>query len=158
MKQLTTLLATTIRLAPTLIWAFILFISIPAKAQFFEFGYPQTERRQTPQQPVEPAKFKGGNAGLNRFLEKEFKRNPEKANLQGSIVIVCIINEKGRISETQISRSLDKDLDKEALRVIKKLKFKPAKQGKKAIPSRITITFPIRRGKVSFSTLKTIDI
>ena len=158
MKQLTTFLFTIRRFVPMFIWAMGLFCCLPTKAQIFDFGYPRTERRQTPQEPVEPAKYKGGNAGLNRFLEKEFKRNPEKTDIQGQIIVACIINEKGKISETQITRSLDKDLDNEALRVIKKLKFKPAKQGKKAIPSRINIVFPIRRGKVSFSTLKTIDV
>ena len=155
MKQLTTFLFTIRRFVPMFIWAMGLFCCLPTKAQIFDFGYPRTERRQTPQ---EPAKYKGGNAGLNRFLEKEFKRNPEKTDIQGQIIVACIINEKGKISETQITRSLDKDLDNEALRVVKKLKFKPAKQGKKAIPSRINIVFPIRRGKVSFSTLKTIDV
>lgn len=158
MKQLTTFLFTIRRFIPMFIWAMGLFCCLPTKAQIFDFGYPRTERRQTPQEPIEPAKYKGGNAGLNRFLEKEFKRNPEKTDIQGQIIVACIINEKGKISETQITRSLDKDLDNEALRVVKKLKFKPAKQGKKAIPSRINIVFPIRRGKVSFSTLKTIDV
>ena len=131
---------------------------LPIRAQFFEFGYPRNEQRQAPQEPVEPAKYKGGNTGLNRFLEKEFKRVPEKANFEGNIVIACIINEKGKVSETQVVRSLGTELDNEALRVVKKLKFKPAKQGKKAVKSRINISFPIRRGKVSFSTLKTIDV
>ena len=158
MKQLTTFLFTIRRFVSMFIWAMGLFCCLPTKAQIFDFGYPRVERRQTPQEPVEPAKYKGGNAGLNRFLEKEFKRNPEKTDIQGQIIVACIINEKGKISETQITRSLDKDLDNEALRVVKKLKFKPAKQGKKAIPSRINIVFPIRRGKVSFSTLKTIDV
>ena len=136
----------------------LLFMGLPTRAQFFEFGYPRNEQRQAPQEPVEPAKFKGGNAGLNRFLEKEFKRVPGKSGVEGNIVIACIINEKGKISETQVVRSLGTELDNEALRVIKKLKFKPAKQGKKAVKSRINISFPIRRGKVSFSTLKTIDV
>ena len=131
---------------------------LPTRAQFFEFGYPRNEQRQAPQEPVEAAKFKGGIEGLNRFLEKEFKRVPEKANVEGNIIIACIINEKGKVSEPQVVRSLGTELDNEALRVVKKLKFKPAKQGKKAVKSRINISFPIRRGKVSFSTLKTIDV
>ena len=137
--------------------ALFLFV-LPTRAQFFEFGYPRNEQRQAPQEPVEAAKYKGGVAGLNRFLEKEFKRVPEKSNVEGSIIIACIINEKGKVSETQVVRSLGTELDNEALRVVKKLKFKPAKQGKKAVKSRINISFPIRRGKVSFSTLKTIDV
>ena len=131
---------------------------LPTRAQFFEFGYPRNEQRQAPQEPVEAAKFKGGIEGLNRFLEKEFKRVPEKASADGNIIIACIINEKGKVSEPQVVRSLGTELDNEALRVVKKLKFKPAKQGKKAVKSRINISFPIRRGKVSFSTLKTIDV
>ena len=142
-----------------IIIAFALFFTgLPSRAQFFEFGYPRNERQQAPQEPVEPAKYKGGNAGLNRFLEKEFKRVPEKSNVEGNIIVACIINEKGKVSETQVVRSLGTELDNEALRVVKKLKFKPAKQGKKAVKSRINISFPIRKGKVSFSTLKTVDV
>lgn len=131
---------------------------LQTRAQFFEFGYPRNERRQEPQETVEPAQYKGGTAGLNRFLEKEFKRVPEKSDVEGNIIIACIIGEKGKVTETQVLRSLGTELDNEALRVVKKLKFKPAKQGKKAVKSRINISFPIRRGKVSFSTLKTIDV
>lgn len=143
----------------SIIIAIVLFsVALQSRAQFFEFGFPRSEQRQMQQEPVEPAKYKGGNQGLNRFLEKEFKRVPEKSNVEGNIIVACIINEKGKVSETQVLRSLGTELDNEALRVVKKLKFKPAKQGKKAVKSRINISFPIRKGKVSFSTLKTVDV
>ena len=49
-------------------------------------------------------------------------------------------------------------MEKKAQRVCKKMKFKPAKRGKKKVKSRFDIVFPIRRSRLSFSTLQTVDL
>jgi len=128
------------------------------QAQFFQFGPPPVSTNRSVVPPVEPAKFKGGRQGLNRTLEREFRRVDGHSKTDGIILIIGIINEKGKVVDTQVLRSLNSALDKEALRVVHKLKFKPARQNKKKIKSRIEITFPIRHGRVSFSTLKTVDV
>ncbi len=133
---------------------------LPSKAQFFDFSFstPDAKRQQMQQETVENAKYKGGQSALNKFIEKKFKYISTKSTIDGNIVVTGIINEKGRISEASVIQSLGKELDSEAIRIIKKIKFEPAKQGKTKIKSRIDIYFPIHHGKISFSTLKTMDI
>lgn len=141
---------------------FILFIGLfathKAHAQFFNFrfGSPFMEERQ--QQPVTQPQYKGGNKGLNDFLLKNYKNPVGRHDVEGQIVILCLIDTKGKVSDLRITRSLDRDYDMEAVRVVKKLKFKPATQGKKKVNSRYEIYFPIRSGRLSFTTLKTVDV
>ena len=131
-----------------------------AEAQIFNFGFerPYVERRQEPQEPITKPKFKNGSAGVNEFIKKHFEYVPGKASVSGCIVVACLINEKGKVTETEILQHLDRDLDDEAVRVVKLLKFKPAKRGKKKVKSRYDVVFPIRHGKVSFVTAPTVDL
>ncbi len=133
---------------------------LQGRAQFFEFGFPDDGSRERilSLEPMEAATYKGGKKALNQFIEQNFKYVPSKADVSGIIQMVCVINEKGRIRETRIVRSLGRELDDEAVRVVKKLKFKPARQGKKKVKSQISLDVPIRHGKASFSTLQTIDV
>ena len=129
-------------------------------AQLIEFGnpYAYSQRQAQPQEPFEAAKYKGGMKGLNQFLAKEFRPVQSARGVDGTIFIVCEITAKGRIGNYQVRQSMGRELDAEAVRVLKKLKFRPARQGKKKVPSQINITFPIRHGRVSFSTLQTVDV
>lgn len=112
---------------------------------------------------VTPPKFKGGDAGLQAYQLKHFK-NPmlttdgTRQNLEGKIVVACIIGTSGKVDEAQVVRRLETALDVEALRVVKNMKFSPARQGKKKIKYRYDITFPIRKGRLSFLELNTIDV
>lgn len=142
-------------IAPLLL--ILLCAATPMRAQFFSFGLPDA-RTQQQQEPVEPAKYRGGMKGLNRFLEKEFRQVESARGVDGTILILCEITAKGRIGDYQVRRSMGRELDAEAVRVLKKLKFAPARQGKKKVPSQINITFPIRHGRVSFLQLKTVDV
>lgn len=130
------------------------------RAQFFGFGLPDgiAERQSAEREQVEPAKYKGGTKGLNQFLAKEFRQVESARGVDGTIYIVCEITAKGRIGDYQVRRSMGRELDAEAIRVIKKLKFRPARQGKKKVASLINITLPIRHGKVSFLQLPTVDV
>mgnify|MGYP002853588294 FL=1 len=138
----------------------LLCTATPLRAQFFSFGLPDeyAPRQQQQRETVEPAKYKGGIKGLNRFLEKEFRQVESARTVDGTIYIVCEITAKGRIGDYQIRRSLGRELDAEAVRVLKKLKFSPARRGKKKVSSQINITFPIRHGRVSFLQLQTVDV
>lgn len=143
------------------ILCFLLFFSLSfgAEAQIFDFGFdtPFIQRRQTQRESVSPPKFKGGNEGINRFIKKNF-RSVGLSSVNGQIVVAFIINEKGKVTETAIVRGLDQALNEEAQRVVGKLKFKPARQGKKKVKYQYDVTFPIRHGKVSFLTAPTVDM
>ena len=145
-------------------WMLLLALVLPLSvhAQFFGFGdefddFFGPQRHEQVQ--IEKAQFKGGKAGMNEFIEKNYKNpTPRQQDLDGQILVYCLINEKGKVEETRVTRGLLQAYDKEAVRVAKKMKFKPAKQGKKKVKSQYQIAFPIRKGRLSFSTLPTVDI
>ena len=139
-------------------------LALPANAQFFDFGFrPDFDemfpRQRMEREPEEKAKCKGGKEGMNEFIEKNYKNpSPKIQSLNGESLVYCVINEKGKVSETQLTRGLASAYDKEAVRVVKKMKFKPATRGKKKVKSRYQISFPIRKGRLSFNSLPTIDL
>ena len=132
-------------------------------AQWFDFGFggdPFMQRRQPQQQEKYTApEFKGGDKAVQAFLQKNFK-NPvvENRDMEGVVVIACIVGEKGKVEETHVVRGIGKDFDDEAQRVCRKMKFKPALLGKKKVKGRFDVTFPVRRSRLSFSTLQTVDV
>ena len=125
-----------------------------AEAQFFNY-----RREVRPREEKIAPKFKDDKAGLERFMKKHFK-NPSVIDrrVSGDVVVDVIINAKGKVEDCKVVRSVAADYDKEAVRVTKKMKFKPAMQGKKKVKSRYRLTYPIRRGRLSFITLKTVDV
>lgn len=125
-----------------------------AEAQFFNY-----RREVRPREDQIAPKFKDDKAGLERFMKKHFK-NPSAIDrrVSGDVVVDVIINAKGKVEDCRVVRSVAADYDKEAVRVTKKMKFKPAMQGKKKVKSRYRLTYPIRRGRLSFITLKTVDV
>jgi|GEM_PF-852232 len=135
----------------------------PLRAQFFNFGFgndPFMQRRQQVQQEtVTPPEYKGGEDALKSFLLKHF-RNPEPRQRQaeGRIIVACLIGEKGKVEKVQVQRGLTPELNAEAERVCKKLKFKPAKRGKKRVKSRYQVAIPIHSGRISYTKLSTVEI
>ena len=125
-----------------------------AEAQFFNY-----RREVRPREEQIAPKFKDDKAGLERFMKKHFK-NPSAIDrrVSGDVVVDVIINAKGKVEDCRVVSSVAADYDKEAVRVTKKMKFKPAMQGKKKVKSRYRLTYPIRRGRLSFITLKTVDV
>lgn len=93
---------------------------------------------------TEAEKFQCFNQQIMKHIGKNFKF-PEMAKqmgIQGKVYVNFVIEKDGSISNVTIARSVDKLIDDEAIRVIKKLpKFKPAKQRGK--PVRMQYTVPI---------------
>ena len=141
----------------------LLFCLLPlsASAQFFNFGFGDdmfTQRQQREQEQITKPEYKGGTDAINKFLKKNFRNPPMDKKLDGKLVVACILSEKGKVLETHIVQGMGDELNSEAQRVCKKMKFKPAKRGKKKVKSRFDIVFPIRRSRLSFSTLQTVDL
>ena len=79
-------------------------------------------------------------------------------NIEGKIVVAVIVSAKGKVIDSGVVRSVSHELDEEALRVAKMLKFKPAVRGKKKVKARVDISFPIRHGQLSYFAFSTIDV
>lgn len=65
--------------------------------------------------------FPGGHAALMKFMSDSL-RYPVTAmqtGLQGRVILKFIVNEDGTLSDIQVIRSIDPELDKEAVRLVK---------------------------------------
>lgn len=71
----------------------------------------------------QPAEFPGGVAALMRWLNNNM-RYPEAAqqnDIQGRVTVNFVVEKDGSIANVKIAKGVDKDLDREALRVVKKM-------------------------------------
>ena len=67
--------------------------------------------------------FPGGDAALMKYISKNI-RYPQMAKengIQGKVVVQMVIMKNGRVGEVKVARSVDRDLDREAVRVCKSL-------------------------------------
>ena len=84
----------------------------------------------------EMPKFPGGDEALLRFIRANIVY-PEKAkanNVQGRVVLQFVITAMGTVDEVKIYSGVDPELDAEAVRIIKLLKFIPGEKGGVAVP------------------------
>ncbi len=84
------------------------------------------------------AEFPGGQAALMKWLSQNI-RYPEAAqqnDIQGRVVVKFVVEKDGSIGQATIAKGVDKDLDREALRVVKKMpKWQPGKNNGVAVRS-----------------------
>ena len=88
--------------------------------------------------------FPGGEVALMRYLQSEIKYPPTAAanNIMGRVIVQFVVEENGEIGEVKVLRSIDEELDAEAVRVVKSLpKFIPGRQDGKAVA--VWYTLPI---------------
>ena len=88
--------------------------------------------------------FPGGDAALMKFLSSHINYPPMAAenNIQGRVVVQFVVDKTGRVGEVKLARSVDKDLDHEAIRVCKSLpKFTPGRQNGQ--PVSVWYTLPV---------------
>lgn len=97
----------------------------------------------------QPAEFPGGQAALMRWLSNNM-RYPEAAqqnDIQGRVIVKFVVEKDGSIGNVQIAKGVDKDLDREALRVVKKMpKWQPGKNNGQAVRSyfNLPVTFRLQ--------------
>lgn len=88
--------------------------------------------------------FPGGDLELMKFLSKNIKY-PTMAmenNIQGRVIVQFVVTKTGAIGEVKVVRSVDRDLDREAIRVCKSLpKFTPGKMNGQAV--NVWYTLPV---------------
>jgi protein TonB len=118
---------------------------------------PKEEKKEEPKPEPKPEKeevfrsaahmpsFPGGDAALMSFINKNIKY-PQVAQdngVQGKVIVQFVVEKDGRVGEVKVARGVDKDLDREAVRVCKMLpKFSP---GRNAVgdPVRVWYTLPV---------------
>jgi protein TonB len=81
--------------------------------------------------------FPGGDAALLAYLRENavYPEIAKENNIQGRVIINFCVTPSGGVSKISILKSVDPELDKEAMRVVSTLPtFKPGKQGGKPVP------------------------
>ena len=88
--------------------------------------------------------FPGGQAALMEWLGDNVKYPAiaEENGIQGRVICTFVVERDGSVTDVQVARSIDPSLDKEAVRVLKKMpKWNPGKHNGKAV--RVKYTVPV---------------
>ena len=88
--------------------------------------------------------FPGGDLWLMKYIQKNVKYPPiaKEYNITGKVYVSFIVDKSGAVTNVKVVRGVDKNLDAEAVRVVKSLpKYKAGKQRGK--PVRVMFTIPI---------------
>ena len=95
------------------------------------------------------AEFPGGQQALMKWLSNNI-RYPEAAqqnDIQGRVVVRFVVEKDGSIGNVTIAKGVDKDLDREAIRVVKKMpKWQPGKNNGQPVRSyfNLPVTFRLQ--------------
>ena len=95
----------------------------------------------------EMPEFPGGMQAMMQFIASNVKYPSiaQKNGVQGRVITQFTVGKDGSITDAKVLRSVDPYLDKEALRVISVMpKWKPGKQGGKAVATRFTVPVVFR--------------
>lgn len=88
--------------------------------------------------------FPGGETALLKYLQENIKYPPKalKDSIQGRVVVQFVVDKAGSVGEVKVVHSVNKDLDDEAVRLIKTLpKFYPGRQNGQAVA--VWYTLPV---------------
>jgi len=108
-------------------------------------AYNEPEVPQDVYESVEQMpEFPGGQAEMMKFLAQniQYPINAARNNVEGRVVLQFVVEKDGQIGEVKIARSVDPELDAEALRVVKSMpNFIPGRHGGKSVA--VWYTIPI---------------
>ena len=88
--------------------------------------------------------FPGGDAALMKYLSRHinYPAMAQENGVQGRVVVQFVVTKTGKVGEVKVVRSVDKDLDREAVRVCKSLpNFVPGRQNGQ--PVNVWYTLPV---------------
>lgn len=97
----------------------------------------------------QPAEFPGGPAAMMKWLSNNI-RYPESAQangISGRVVVKFVVEKDGSIGSPQVVKGVDRDLDQEALRVVKRMpKWQPGKNNGQPVRSyfNLPVTFRLQ--------------
>jgi protein TonB len=88
--------------------------------------------------------FPGGIEEMMKFLQMniQYPANAAKNKVEGRVILQFVVEKDGQIGEVKVARSVDPELDAEAVRVVKSMpNFVPGRQDGK--PVAVWYTIPI---------------
>ena len=104
--------------------------------------------------------YPGGIAASMEYIQKNMRypEAAEKNGTQGRVTVQFIIDKEGNVTNPKVLRSVDKDLDAEAIRLVGAMpKWKPGMQKGKAVAVKYTlpVVFKLEGGEITSSQLVT---
>ena len=84
----------------------------------------------------------GGMPAMMEYIRKNMRypESAKKANTQGRVTVQFVIDKEGNTTNPKVIRSVDKDMDAEAIRLVKAMpKWKPGMQSGQAVAVKYTI-------------------
>ena len=90
--------------------------------------------------------FPGGEGAMMRFISEHvvYPEEAYKNGIEGKVIVQFIIEKTGKVGEVKVARSVNEELDREAVRIIKLLPdFTPGYDRFKHEPTRVWYTLPV---------------
>lgn len=94
--------------------------------------------------------FSGGPAAMMEFISRSivYPVSALKQELQGRVIVSFIVERDGRLSNAKVVKSVAPDLDKEALRIVKKMpRWIPGQQNGRKVKVKYTVPVTFRLNK-----------
>lgn len=91
--------------------------------------------------------YPGGEAALMKYIQDHIKYPPTAAknNIEGDVIVQFVVKKDGKVGTVMVVSPVNKDLGKEAIRVVKSLpKFTPGRQEGKAVNVWYTLLVPFK--------------
>ena len=95
----------------------------------------------------EMPEFSGGIGAMTKYIDEHlnYPTVAREKGIQGRVLVTCVINEDGSVSDAEVKQGLDCDLDKEAIRIVQSMpKWKPGRMGGKNVRVRYVIPVVFR--------------
>jgi len=83
---------------------------------------------------------------LVKQVKPQYTAKAKDAKVQGTVLIECVVETDGTVGDVKVTKSLDEDLDQEAIKAVKQWRFEPGKKDGKAVRVQITLemTFTLK--------------
>ena len=93
--------------------------------------------------------FAQANAPENasRQQREEISAKLPKGVKEGTVVVRCVINQAGKVTDAKIHRSLNPDADAKALAAVKRWKFQPATKDGKPVMVQADVTVTVKNSE-----------
>ncbi|PTX94362.1 energy transducer TonB [Opitutus sp. ER46] len=74
-----------------------------------------------------------------RTVQPTYPNDLRREGVMGVVVIKCVIDQQGNVTEPEVEKSSNAGFDRAALDAVKRWKFKPAKQDGNPIAQKVSI-------------------
>ena len=122
------------------------FVSLIAVLFYLAIGQPAATAQQADRAPV----YKPGDGVSAPVLVKEVKpqytAKAKAAGIQGTVLLDCIVETDGSVGDVVVTKSLDDELDQQAVAAARQWTFQPGKKNGKAVRVQIALemTFTLK--------------